>query len=449
MGGIAALAREAGHEVSGSDAGVYPPMSDVLGELGIRVFEGYDPAHLEPRPDCVLIGNALSRGNPAVEHTLACDLPYESGPAWLYDNVLSDRWVLAVAGTHGKTTTTSLLTWILDQAGLDPGYLIGGVPQDFSRSAHLGQSPFFVIEADEYDTAFFDKRSKFIHYRPKTLVLNNLEFDHADIFSDLEAIKVQFHHLLRTIPANARIIVNEHDEALRDVIGRGCWTPLESFASAPGSTANWQAREVETGQSRVFDVIHAGDLAATVEWRLAGRHNIENALGAIAAAAHVGVDASAAAAALKQFAGVRRRLEIRGKVGGVTVYDDFAHHPTEIAHTIAALRETAGDQRIFAILEPRSNSMKLGVHRAELADAFQGAARVYLFRPDGLSWDLDAMATAMSPPACVSSAIEELIALLVAELKPGDHALIMSNGGFGGIHDRLLNALRSREHATA
>ncbi len=449
MGGIAALAREAGHEVSGSDAGVYPPMSDMLGELGIRVFKGYDPAHLEPRPDCVLIGNALSRGNPAVEHTLDCGLPYESGPAWLYDNVLRDRWVLAVAGTHGKTTTASLLTWILDQAGLDPGYLVGGVPQDFSRSARLGQSPYFVIEADEYDTAFFDKRSKFIHYRPKTLVLNNLEFDHADIFSDLEAIKIQFHYLLRTVPPNARIIVNEHDEALRDVIGRGCWTPLESFASVPGSTADWQAREVEAGQSRVFDVIHAGDVAATVEWRLAGRHNVENALGAIAAAAHVGVNASVAAKALKQFAGVRRRLEIRGEVEGVTVYDDFAHHPTEIAHTIAALRETAGDQRIFAILEPRSNSMKLGVHRAELADAFQGAARVYLFRPDGLSWDLDAMATAMSPPACVSSAIEELIALLVAELKPGDHALIMSNGGFGGIHDRLLNALRSREHATA
>ena len=449
MGGIAALAREAGHEVSGSDAGVYPPMSDLLGELGIRVFEGYDPGHLEPRPDCVLIGNALSRGNPAVEHTLDCGLPYESGPAWLYDNVLRDRWVLAVAGTHGKTTTTSLLTWILDQAGLDPGYLVGGVPQDFSRSARLGQSPYFVIEADEYDTAFFDKRSKFIHYRPKTLVLNNLEFDHADIFSDLEAIKIQFHHLLRTVPASARIIVNEHDEALRDVISRGCWTPVESFSSIPGPAADWQAREVVVGQSHVFDIVHADDVVATVDWRLAGRHNVENALGAIAAAAHVGVNASTAAKALTQFAGVRRRLEIRGDVGGVTVYDDFAHHPTEIARTIAALRETAGDQRIFAIVEPRSYSMKLGVHRAELADALQRAERVYLFRPDGLSWDLDAMATAMLPPAFVSSAIEELVALLVAELKPGDHALIMSNGGFGGIHDRLLDALRSKEHATA
>lgn len=449
MGGIAALAREAGHEVSGSDEGVYPPMSDMLVDLGIRVFEGYDAAHLEPRPDCVIIGNALSRGNPAVEHTLDCGLRYQSGPAWLYDNVLRDRWVLAVAGTHGKTTTASLLTWILDQAGLEPGFLVGGVPQDFCRSARLGKSPYFVIEADEYDTAFFDKRSKFIHYRPKTLVLNNLEFDHADIFSDLEAIKIQFHHLLRTIAASARIIVNEHDEALRDVISRGCWTPVEGFSAIPGLAAVWQAREVTAGQSHVFEVIHADDVVATVDWHLAGRHNIENALGGIAAAGHAGVDAGAAAAALKQFAGVRRRLETRGVVRGITVYDDFAHHPTEIAGTIAAMREKAGNQRIFAIVEPRSNSMKMGVHRAELADALQPAERVYLFRPDGLSWDLDALAQAMSPPAVVSSVIEELIALLVAELKPGDHALIMSNGGFGDIHDRLLDALRRTEQASA
>lgn len=441
MGGIALLAREQGVEVSGSDANVYPPMSTQLSEQGINLNEGYDPTALEPAPDCVVIGNAMSRGNPAVEFVLNQGMTYTSGPQWLAEHVLHGRWVLAVAGTHGKTTTASMLAWILEYAGLSPGFLIGGVPNNFGVSARAGHTPFFVVEADEYDTAFFDKRSKFVHYRPRTLVLNNLEYDHADIFPDLAAIETQFHHLVRTVPGNGLIISNGGDANLARVLARGCWTPLEQVTVQAGD-AHWQAALQADDGSR-FDVLLDGRAAGTVNWTQLGRHNVHNALAAIAAARHAGVPVAQAIAALADFAGVKRRMEVRGEVNGVTVYDDFAHHPTAIASTLQGLRKRVGNARILLLLEPRSNTMQMGVHRETLAAAMRGADAVWLYQPAQLDWSLDDVARRLEVPVAVLSTIDEMVATVVAAAGAGDHILVMSNGGFGGIHDKLLAALHA------
>ena len=440
MGGIALLARELGVDVSGSDANVYPPMSTQLSEQGIVLNEGYEPVYLNPEPDCVVIGNALSRGNPAVEYALNSGLPYTSGPQWLAEHVLKDRWVLAVAGTHGKTSTASILTWILEHAGLSPGFLIGGVPRNFGQSARLGSGPFFVVEADEYDTAFFDKRSKFVHYRPRTLVLNNLEYDHADIFPDLAAIQTQFQHLVRTVPGNGLIISNALDANLDEVLSRGCWTPVES-ATIEGSQAPWQARKQKDDGS-CFDVIFDGLVAGTVTWNQLGDHNVHNALVAIAAARHAGVPVAQAIESLATFSGIKRRLEVRGEVNGVTVYDDFAHHPTAIATTLQGLRRRVGGARILLVLEPRSNTMRMGVHRDTLAASLQGADQVWLHEPEGLVWSLQAVADAAGLPVRVSDSVKEIVDEILAEARPGDHVLVMSNGGFGGIHEELLIGLK-------
>jgi UDP-N-acetylmuramate: L-alanyl-gamma-D-glutamyl-meso-diaminopimelate ligase len=441
MGGVALLARELGVQVSGSDANVYPPMSTQLSEQGIVLNEGYEPVHLDPGPDCVVIGNALSRGNPAVEHALNSGLPYTSGPQWLAEHVLKDRWVLAVAGTHGKTSTASILAWILEYAGLSPGFLIGGVPGNFGQSARLGGGPFFVVEADEYDTAFFDKRSKFVHYRPRTLILNNLEFDHADIFPDLAAIQTQFHHLVRTVPGNGLIISNALDANLDAVLKRGCWTPVES-ASIVGSQVPWQARKQKDDGS-CFDVIFAGQVAGTVIWNQLGDHNVHNALVAIAAARHAGVPVAQAVESLATFSGIKRRLEVRGEINGVTVYDDFAHHPTAIATTLQGLRRRVGDARILLVLEPRSNTMRMGVHRDTLAASLQGADQVWLYEPADLAWPLAGVAQAIPVPTMVSDSVAAIVAAIANVARPGDHVLVMSNGAFGGIHGKLLDALRA------
>ena len=437
MGGIAALARERGHAAEGSDSGVYPPMSTQLEALGIRLHEGYRPEHLKPAPDLVLVGNALSRGNPAVEYLLAEGLPYQSGPQWLYENLLKDRHVIAVAGTHGKTTTSSMAAWILECAGLMPGFLIGGVARDFGVSARLGKGKCFVVEADEYDTAFFDKGSKFLHYRPRTAVLNNLEYDHADIFPDLASIENQFHYLVRTVPGNGLLVVNGADGNLRRVLERGCWTPQQCFGAAG---ADWQAGAAAPDGS-AFDVLLRGKKVATVRWNLLGQHNVLNALAAIAAAAHAGVAPEQAAAALGRFQGVKRRLEVRAAVDGVTVYDDFAHHPTAVAATLGALRARVGRERIFAVLEPRSATMKLGVHRDTLPASLEGADRVFVYQAPNIGWDV---ASAMRPLGTRASVIQDMDALVdavMAELQRGDHVLIMSNGGFGGFHGKLIDRL--------
>jgi UDP-N-acetylmuramate: L-alanyl-gamma-D-glutamyl-meso-diaminopimelate ligase len=443
MGGIALLARARGVRVSGSDAGVYPPMSTQLAEQGIRLAEGYDPAHLVPEPDCVVIGNALSRGNAAVEHVLNAGLAYTSGPQWLAEHVLRDRWVLAVAGTHGKTSTAAMLAWILEHAGLDPGFLIGGVPCNFGLSARLGGGPFFVVEADEYDTAFFDKRSKFVHYRPRTLILNNLEFDHADIFPDLGAIQTQFHHLVRTVPGNGLIISNAADASLDAVLARGCWTAVEEVSVA--GAGSWQANGL-SADGRAFEVRLAGETVGTVNWDQLGEHNVHNALGAIAAARHAGVPVERSIAALAEFRGIKRRMEVRGQVDGVTVYDDFAHHPTAIATTLQGLRHRVGGARILLLLEPRSNTMRMGIHRDTLAASLQGADRVWLHEPDGLEWSLAAVARNVQVPVAVASGIDAIVREVVATARPGDHVLVMSNGAFGGIHDKLITGLRGRVH---
>jgi len=442
MGGIALLARETGVRVSGSDAGVYPPMSTQLEEQGIVLHEGYAPDQLSPAPDQVVIGNALSRGNPAVEQTLNERLAYTSGPQWLAEHVLADRWVLAVAGTHGKTSTASLLAWILEYAGLSPGFLIGGIPANFGVSARLGSAPFFVVEADEYDTAFFDKRSKFVHYRPRTLVLNNLEFDHADIFPDLAAIQRQFHHLVRTVPGNGLIIENADDASLAEVLAMGCWTPREAV-SLGGREAAWQVRRQSTDGSR-FDVLLAGVPAGTVNWQQIGEHNMHNALAAIAAARHAGVPVSMAIEALTEFQGVKRRMEVRGRINGVTVYDDFAHHPTAIASTLQGLRNQVGSARILLVLEPRSNTMRMGVHSGTLAASMQGADRIWMHEPGDLAWSLSDVAQATGVPASVSSSVQAIIDEVVGEARSGDHILVMSNGGFGGIHEKLVIGLQGK-----
>ena len=441
MGGVARLARALGDEVTGSDTAAWPPMGEQLAAAGIPVREGYDPAHLEPPPDLVVIGNALSRGNPAVEHVLDRGLPYTSGPQWLAERVLRGRHVLAVAGTHGKTTTTSLLAWILEHAGLAPGFLIGGVPADFGVSARLGAGTHFVVEADEYDTAFFDKRAKFVHYRPRTLVLNNLEFDHADIYPDLAAIERQFHHLVRTVPASGRILAAADDEALGRVLAMGCWTPVERYGvEAPG--ADWSAR-LESEDGSRFAVLRGGREVARVCWRLAGRHNVHNALAAVATAAAVGVPPDRAAAALAAFGGVRRRLELCGEAAGVRVYDDFAHHPTAIAATLDALRR-AGGGRIVAVVEPRSNTMRMGVHAEALAPALAGADAVVAYAPPDLGWDLAAALAPLGDRARVAADHDAVVAGAVAAARPGDRIVVMSNGAFGGVHGRILEALRAR-----
>lgn len=434
MGGLALLARELGLEVSGSDANVYPPMSDQLAAAGIRLSEGYLPEHLQPAPDLVVMGNAMTRGNPAVEYVLNQGLPYVSGPQWLSQQVLQGRWVLAVSGTHGKTTTSSLLAWILDYAGMAPGFLIGGVPDNFGRTARLGDTPFFVIEADEYDTAFFDKRSKFVHYQPRTLVINNLEFDHADIFDDLAAIQKQFHHLVRTVPGEG-LIIAPADAAVLQMLDMGCWTPVQTL----GAGGDWTA-ELNTADGSAFAVRHR-ERVGEVRWSLLGRHNVSNALAAIAAAHHVGVGVELACAALSAFAGVKRRLELRGEVRGIRVYDDFAHHPTAIATTLAGLRARIGDERLIAVLEPRSNTMKLGVHREALADSLAMADRVLLFEAADLGWSLADAVGSLGEKASVHTGIEDIIATLLACTREGDEIVVMSNGGFGGIHQRLLEAL--------
>jgi UDP-N-acetylmuramate: L-alanyl-gamma-D-glutamyl-meso-diaminopimelate ligase len=440
MGGLALMAKQLGHQVTGSDQNVYPPMSSQLEEQGIRLYQGYHPANLESSPDLVVIGNALSRGNPEVEAVLNQGLPYASGPRWLYEAVLKDRWTLAVAGTHGKTTTTSMLAWILESAGLKPGFLIGGIPLNFGLSARLGQSPYFVIEADEYDTAFFDKRSKFLHYRPRTAILNNLEYDHADIFPDLAAIQRQFHHLVRTIPGTGLIVAPAWDENVSETLRMGCWTPVETTALAPSSSeAQWQAR-LKRADGGEFDVIKAGAVEGTVAWGLSGTHNVQNALAAIAAACHVGIKPERAAAALCEFRNVKRRLELRACVSGVTLYDDFAHHPTAIAATLEGLRAKVGRARIIAILEPRSNTMRMGVHANALADSLKAADSAIIYRAPDLGWDVD---QAVGSAATVSHSLDALVAKLVEECRPGDHLVFMSNGSFGGIHHKVEQALKS------
>jgi UDP-N-acetylmuramate: L-alanyl-gamma-D-glutamyl-meso-diaminopimelate ligase len=441
MGGIAALARAAGHRVTGSDANVYPPMSTQLEALGISLIDGYDPAQLDLKPDVVVVGNVMSRGKPVIERLLDSGMPYVSGPQWLAENFLRGREVAAVAGTHGKTTTASMLAWILEDAGREPGFLIGGIPANFEASARAGGGGLFVIEADEYDTAFFDKRAKFVHYRPRHLLLTNLEYDHADIYPDLASIQRQFHHLVRTVPGAGRITWNARSAAIRQTLAMGAWTPLTEFARE--GVAEWLSRLVAPDGS-AYEVLHRGAPVAVVRWPLIGLHNVENGLAAIAAAAGIGVLPAQAAAALGRFAGVRRRLELRGEAGGIRVFDDFAHHPTAIALTIDGLRRQDGGGRIVAVLEPRSNTMRLGVHREELAQSLAGADSVWLYQPSGLDWNLDGVAAALGAKARVLGDVPGLVAALAAELHAGDRVLVMSNGGFGGLHDRLLASLRAR-----
>ncbi|WP_426152420.1 UDP-N-acetylmuramate:L-alanyl-gamma-D-glutamyl-meso-diaminopimelate ligase [Pseudomonas sp. DC3000-4b1] len=437
MGSLAVLAKALGHRVTGSDANVYPPMSTQLQAQGIELTQGYDPAQLSPAPDLVVIGNALSRGNPAVEYVLDQGLPYVSGPQWLADHVLQGRWVLAVAGTHGKTTTSSMLAWVLEHAGMAPGFLIGGIPQNFGVSARLGDTPFFVVEADEYDSAFFDKRSKFVHYRPRTAILNNLEFDHADIFPDLPAIERQFHHLVRTIPGQGLIIHPTDEAALGRVIAMGCWTPVQTT----GEDGQWQARLLAEDGSR-FEVSFQGQVEGVVQWSLTGRHNVANALACLAAARHVGVVPAMGIAGLSEFRNVKRRMEVVAQVKGVTLYDDFAHHPTAIATTLDGLRKRVGAAPIIAVVEPRSNSMKLGAHRDGLPASVIQADQVIWYAPPNLGWDLAATVASSQVPTQVADSLEAIIAQVKARAVPGTHVVIMSNGGFGGLHSKLAEALQ-------
>ena len=465
MGGLALLARAAGHRVTGCDANVYPPMSTQLAAQGIELTEGWNSDQAALKPDVFVIGNVVTRGNPLMEEILDRGLPYVSGPQWLRENVLAGKWVIAVAGTHGKTTAASMLVWILEQAGLEPGFLIGGVPANFGVSARLSTptltlphqgggkkssfpsgggrsgwggdpSPFFVVEADEYDTAFFDKRSKFVHYPARTAVLNNLEFDHADIFPDLAAIETQFHHFVRTLPANGLIVANGADAALARVLARGCYTPVECFAVTDG----WAATAIGPD---AFDVLWRGVKQGRVQWALQGAHNQGNALSAIAAARHCGVAPAQAISALRAFEGVKRRMEVRGVAGGVTLYDDFAHHPTAIAATLDGLRAKVNSSRILAVLEPRSNTMKAGVMKDRLAASLTGADRVYCFSA-GLQWDAAAVLAPLGAKAEAYADFERLLAAIAGAAQPGDHIVIMSNGGFNGIHEKLLARLASK-----
>lgn len=435
MAGIAVLAKQAGHEVSGSDQNVYPPMSTQLESQGIRLLNGYDPKHIDASVDYVIVGNVIRRGNPAMEYVLEQNIPYTSGPEWLAEHILRDRWVLAVSGTHGKTTTTSMLTWILEHAGLNPGFLIGGVPENFGVSARIGGSRFFVIEADEYDSAFFDKRSKFIHYRPKTLILNNLEFDHADIFPDLEAIKQQFHYLVRTVPGNGLIVRNAQDQNLTDVLAKGCWTPISTFSSG----GDWQAELIKEDGSQFEVLFH--DSLGEVNWNLLGKHNVDNALAAIAAANHAGVAPEKALQALSEFKNVKRRLEIRGEVNGITVYDDFAHHPTAIATTLAGLRAKIGAARMIAVLEFGSYTMRSGVHQHQIKQALNDADIVICKQPESLDWTLANILADFPQPTMLYDNMELLVEGIAQYARSGDHIVVMSNSGFGGIHQKLLDEL--------
>jgi UDP-N-acetylmuramate: L-alanyl-gamma-D-glutamyl-meso-diaminopimelate ligase len=440
MGGLAAIGQAAGFRVTGSDLNVYPPMSTQLQALGVDIIQGYGAEQLNPKPDIVVVGNALSRGSPVIEAMLDRGIPYTSGPQWLAERVLAQRHVFAVTGTHGKTTTSAMLAWILEHAGLAPGFLVGGVPGNFDYSARLGDSPFFVIEADEYDTAFFDKRAKFVHYRPRTVILNNLEYDHADIYPDVASIRRQFHQLLRTVPSAGRLIVNGQDAELATTLAMGCWTPRETFglSSAP---QNWSAQIAEGSAASRFTVYFDGLEVAEVSWDLLGGHNVMNALAAIGAARHAGVAPPQAAEALRAFRGVKRRMEVRGVINGITVYDDFAHHPTAIETTLRGLRARVGGARILAVLEPRSNTMKLGVHREQLAPALALADRSWFLNSPDLGWDLAAAVACMGDRVDLAGSVDELVAKLAAQARPGDHILVMSNGGFGGLHDKLLAAL--------
>ena len=445
MGSLAQLAKAQGHKVTGSDQGIYPPMSDQLEQAGIEVIAGFDSAQLDPAPDCVIIGNAMSRGNPAVEYVLDRGLPYMSGPDWMGKYLLADKWVLAVAGTHGKTTTSSMLAWLLEYGGMNPSYLIGGVPENFSTSARLTDSNFFIIEADEYDTAFFDKRSKFVHYHPRTLIMNNLEFDHADIFDDLAAIERQFHHLVRTVPATGQVIYPADNAALQRVIAQGCWSE-QAVINPVTDNDGWTVAAIVEDCSQ-FNVFHQGQLAATVTWSLSGEHNMYNALAAMIAARHVGIDAKTAAIALSQFQSVKRRMELVGEVNEVRIYDDFAHHPTAIKLTLSgakakqAVEKRSG--RLIAVLEPRSNTMKLGEHKAKLAASVEDADASYWLEPEGLSWSLnDALSNRATQTVCQT--VAELEAQLLADIQAGDDLVIMSNGSFSGLHRSLVNKLEAK-----
>ena len=446
MGGLALLARELGYTVSGSDSNVYPPMSTQLEAHGIKLLEGYRPEHLSTVPDLVIVGNALSRGNPLVELLLNAKMPYTSGPQWLADTVLRDKHVLAVAGTHGKTTTASMLAWTLDHCGLEPGFLIGGVAANFGVSARIGGGRYFVVEADEYDTAFFDKRSKFVHYQPDTLVINNLEFDHADIFPDLEAIKRQFQHLLRTVPGNGRIIYRSGETDISDVLAAGCWTEAVSFGL--DDEAGWRCQPL-SDDARDFAVWNPAGISTHANSKMIGEHNALNATAAIAAAEHVGISPTAGAAALTEFEGVKRRLELIAEINGIRLYDDFAHHPTAVAETLRALRARASDARIIAVLEPRSNTMRLGVHKDALESALRAADLSLLLQPAGLSWDLSDATQALGAKREVFDNVDAIISRVIKMARSGDEIVIMSNGAFGGIHQRLVASLGGAASAPA
>ena len=448
MGGIAALAKAAGHHVSGSDANVYPPMSTQLRKLGITLHEGYDERSFGSDADAVVVGNVLSRGNPAVEALLNSGLPYYSGPQWLAENVLRDKWVVAVAGTHGKTTTTSMLAWILDYAGLDPGFLIGGVPSNFAISARLGRSKYFVVEADEYDTAFFDKRAKFVHYRPRTLAITNIEYDHADIYPDLDSIVWQFHQLLRTVPSEGFVAVNGRNSSVEKLLAKGIWTPVETF-SAEHRAADWFAEYDLIGAKSRFSVFKRGAKVGQAGWALLGPHNLENALAAISAAVHIGVGVELALEALGEFKGVKRRLEKRGVYDGITLYEDFAHHPTAILMTLSALRAQHPDRRIVAVVEPKSNTMRMGVHKDALRRSFDDADRVYVLASRSLTWNPEATLQGLGAKMSVAWEVEKLVDELLGELASGDQVVLMSNGSFQGLPRLLQQALKGRGSSAA
>lgn len=437
MGGLAIIAKQMGYRVTGADINVYPPMSTFLQENGIEIIPHFDVSQLQPSPDMVIVGNAMKRGNPCVEYILQNHLPYTSGPQWLHDNLLYERWVIAVSGTHGKTTTTGMLAWILEQNGLAPGFLVGGIAGNFGMSSRLGNSKYFVIEADEYDTAFFDKRSKFVHYNPSTLIINNISFDHADIFDDLNAIQRQFHHMIRTISSKGLILSTANEQSVRETLEMGCWSEKQFI----GKDQEWYAERISNDCSH-FAVFHRGEKVSEVQWNVIGQHNMHNALMAIAAAHHVGVDVEKSCIALGTFINAKRRLEVKGEVNGITVYDDFAHHPEAIQATLTALRDKVGGTvRILAVLEPRSNTMKMGVHKDEIAPSLVRADHVFLLQPDNISWDVSDIVNRCVQPANWTANLDRLVDMIVEEAKPTDHILVMSNGSFNGIHQKLLTKL--------
>lgn len=440
MGGVAMIAKQLGYHVTGSDTNVYPPMSTFLENSGIKIIPNFDVEQLQPAPDMVIVGNAMKRGNPCVEYVLENNLPYISGPQWLHDNLLRHRWVLAVSGTHGKTTTTGMLTWILEQNGLEPGFLIGGISGNFGISSRLGNSQYFVIEADEYDTAFFDKRSKFVHYNPKTLIINNIGFDHADIFDDIRAIQRQFHHMIRTMPKSGLILSADSETTAKETLDMGCWSETQFL----GQDKEWFAERI-TNDCSQFAVYYHGEKVAEVHWNIVGQHNMHNALMAIAAAHHIGISVENAANALSTFINAKRRLEVKGEVNGITVYDDFAHHPAEIQATLTALRDkVGGGVRILAVLEPRSNTMKMGHHKDEIAPALVRSDHVFLLQPDNIPWEVAEIAANCVQPTSWSADINKLVDMIVKEAEPKDHILVMSNGSFGGIHQKLLEKLANK-----